>query len=100
MARRTEGGNAGNGFQSMSSGRIDLKTVWPGRWVRTIAGPSDQLGVQSDRGFEDLGDRAVLLGIAGHSSKRSFVHVRHLGAQRQSRPTDAESLALWLKRDR
>jgi len=28
--RRTEGGNAGNGFQSISSGRIDLKTVCPG----------------------------------------------------------------------
>ena len=24
-ARRTEGGKAGNGFQSMSSGKIDLK---------------------------------------------------------------------------
>ena len=29
-ARRTAGGKAGKGCQSMSSGRIDLKTAWPG----------------------------------------------------------------------
>src|SRR5258708_2435497 len=29
-ARRTEGGKAGNGFQSISSGRVDLKTDSPG----------------------------------------------------------------------
>jgi hypothetical protein len=28
--RRTAGGNAGKGCQSMSPGRIDLKTAWPG----------------------------------------------------------------------
>jgi hypothetical protein len=36
-ARRTEGGNAGNGFQSISSCRIALKAAWPGWCVRTIA---------------------------------------------------------------
>src|SRR5277367_1313135 len=63
-------------------------------------GASDQLGVQCDRGVEDLGDRAVLLGVAGHSSKPGFVQVRHLAAQRQSRATDAESLPLGLESDR
>ena len=28
---------------------------------------SEQLGVQCDLGVEDLGNRAVLLGVAGHS---------------------------------
>lgn len=46
--------------------------------------PLDQLGVQGDRGVEHLGDWTILLGIAGHSSKRRFVQIRHLGAQRQS----------------
>src|SRR5271166_4816061 len=56
--------------------------------------------VQCDCGVENLGDRAVLLGIAGHPSERGLIEVRHLGAQRQSRPTDAESLTLRLKSDR
>src|SRR5262245_25627216 len=30
-------GNPGKGFQSISSGRTDLKTLWSGSWVRTIA---------------------------------------------------------------
>jgi CheY-like chemotaxis protein len=30
------GGNAAKSFQSMSSGRTDLKTAWPGWWARTI----------------------------------------------------------------
>src|SRR5258705_10250190 len=64
------------------------------------SGVSDQLGVQCDRGVEHLGDWAILLGIACHSSKRGFVQVRHFGAQGQSGPTDAESLALWLESDR
>src|SRR5271165_18378 len=37
MARRTDGGNAGNGFQSISSGRTDLKTASPGWCALTIA---------------------------------------------------------------
>jgi hypothetical protein len=45
---------------------------------------SDQLSVQCDRRVEDLGDRAVLLGIASHPSERNLVEVRHLGAERQS----------------
>jgi hypothetical protein len=48
-ARRTEGGNAGNGFQSMSSGRTDLKTAWPGCWVRTICNSPDLDAPPSDR---------------------------------------------------
>src|SRR6266446_724315 len=40
-ASRAAGGNAENGFQSMLSDRIDLKTSWPGWWVRTIGVPSD-----------------------------------------------------------
>src|SRR5579863_6283284 len=36
-ARRTDGGNAGNGFQSMSSGRTDRKADWPGSWPCGIA---------------------------------------------------------------
>src|SRR6266567_763024 len=36
-ASRASGGNAGNGFQSMSSGRIDLKFDSPGWWGRTMA---------------------------------------------------------------
>src|ERR1700722_19669346 len=93
----------------MSSGSTDLKTASPGWWLRAIAAllvwtssiaPSDQFGVQGDRGIEHLGDRAVLLGIAGHSNKRGFVQVRHFGAQRQSRPADAETLAFGFERDR
>src|SRR5258705_8872215 len=61
---------------------------------------SNQFGVQRNRGVENFGHRTVLLGIACHSSKRSFVQVRHLGAQCESRPTDAESLAFWLKSNR
>jgi hypothetical protein len=61
---------------------------------------SEQLGVQCDLGVEDLGNRAVLLGVAGHPSDGGFVQVRHLGAQSQGRPTDAEALALWVKSDR
>ena len=38
--------------------------------------------------------------IAGHLSKRSFVHAGHFGTQGQVRPADAEPLALRLKRDR
>src|SRR5260370_19775221 len=36
-ARRTEDGNAGKGFQTMSSGRIDWKRASPGWWVRVMA---------------------------------------------------------------
>src|SRR5208282_5719976 len=59
-ASRTDGGNAGNGFQSISSGRTDLKTAWPGWWACSIAVlrvfppfdsyASDQSGVQCDCG--------------------------------------------------
>src|SRR5580700_9959412 len=93
----------------MSSGSTDLKTASPGWWLRAIAvllirtcsiDASDQFGVQGDRGVEDLGDRAVLLGIAGHSNKRGFVQVWHFGAERQSRPADAETLAFGFERDR
>src|SRR5262249_35667002 len=34
---------------------------------------SHQLSIQCDRGIEDLGDRAVLFGFAGHSAKSSLV---------------------------
>jgi hypothetical protein len=34
---------------------------------------SEQLGVQCDLGIEDLGNRAVLLGVAGHPSECGFV---------------------------
>ena len=51
---------------------------------------SGQLGVQCDLGIEDLGDRAVLLGVAGHPGECGFVQVRHDGAQSQSRASDAE----------
>src|SRR5580704_18378863 len=93
----------------MSSGSTDLKTASPGWWLRAIAvlligtcstDASDQFGVQGDRGVEHLGDRAVLLGIAGHSNKRGFVQVWHFGAERQSRPADAETLAFGFERDR
>jgi hypothetical protein len=41
---------------------------------------------------------AVPLSIAGHSSKRICIQVRHFSAQSQSRPTDAEALAFRLER--
>ena len=44
---------------------------------------SNQLGIQGDRRIEHLGDRTVLLGIAGHSNKRGFIQVGHLRAQRK-----------------
>src|SRR5262249_61172520 len=59
-----------------------------------------QLGVQCDRGIEYLGNRAVLLGLASHSRKRSLVQFRHLGAQGQSGPADAKPLAFRLESDR
>jgi hypothetical protein len=34
---------------------------------------SEQFGVQCDLGVEDLGNRAVLLGVAGHPSEGGFV---------------------------
>jgi 2-phosphosulfolactate phosphatase len=40
-ARRAGGGNAGNGFHPMSSGRTGLKTAWSGWWVRIIDEPPD-----------------------------------------------------------
>ena len=43
-ARRAGGGNAGNGFQSMSSGRTDLKSLSPGWWLwLAIGGTSASL---------------------------------------------------------
>src|SRR5208337_2232863 len=36
-ASRTDGGKAGKGFQSISSGRTDRKTAWPGWWACSIA---------------------------------------------------------------
>jgi hypothetical protein len=44
MARRADGGNAGNGFQSMSSDRTDLKPAPFDRSVDTI----DDLLIRSD----------------------------------------------------
>jgi hypothetical protein len=61
---------------------------------------SERLGVQCDLGVEDVGNRAVLLGVAGHPSEGGFVKVRHLAAQSQGRPIDAEAMALWVKSDR
>src|SRR5438132_4120321 len=59
----------------------------------------DQLCVHCDRGIKDLGNWAVLLGATDHLSKRSLAEVRDLSTQRQSRPTDAKSLALRLDGD-
>src|SRR5580658_233401 len=56
----------------------------------------DQLCVHCDRGVEDLGNWAVLLGATDHLSKRGLAEVRDLSTQRQSRPTDAKPLALRL----
>src|SRR6202048_3468787 len=53
-----------------------------------------------NRGFEDLGDRAVLLGISRHFRELGFVQVRHLGTQSESGATNAEALALRLYGDR
>jgi hypothetical protein len=57
---------------------------------------SHQLGIQGYFGIEDLGHRAILLGLARHAGEGGFVQIRHLGAQRQCRPTDAEALSLLL----
>src|SRR4029077_17224572 len=48
MASRADAGNAGNGFQSMSSGRTDLNTAWSGWWVRIASGPPDSVTGCSD----------------------------------------------------
>jgi hypothetical protein len=59
----------------------------------------EQLGVQRDLGVEDLGDRAVFLGVFRHLREFAVVKVRHLGAQGQSRTTDAKSFTLLLEGD-
>src|SRR5438093_315744 len=68
--------------------------------LRITAAGLDQLGIQCDCGVEDLGDRAVLLGLSRHFRELGFVKVRHLGTQRESGATDAEALALRLYGDR
>jgi hypothetical protein len=44
-------------------------------------GSSDKLSVECDFGFEDLGDRAVLLGVFGHLGEFGFFEIRHVRAQ-------------------
>ncbi len=54
---------------------------------------SDQLGVQCYLGIENLGDRAVFLGVSRHCKEFGFVEIRRFGAQSQSGAGDAETLA-------
>ena len=50
--------------------------------VRLTPDSGHEANVQGYGCIEDLGDRVVLLGVASHSSKTSFVEVGHFGAQR------------------
>src|ERR1700730_11201271 len=81
-----------------------VSTILPEVWTapRGVSSTEslDQLGVQRDLGVQNLGDRAVLLGVSRHFDEFGFVHVRHLGTQSQGGATDAETLAFRFERDR
>ena len=64
-----------------------------------VALSSGEFGIQRDLCVENLGNRAVLLGLAGHFRKCRRIQIRHVGAQRQGRSRDTKSLSLRFEAD-
>jgi hypothetical protein len=55
--------------------------------IAEVDGRLDELGVERDLGVQNLGDRAVLLGVFSHFGEFGFVEVRDFRAQSEGGPT-------------